>query len=689
MLTETRPEPASVVRAQPVRHQRPDIQGLRALAVVLVIANHVTAVPAGGFIGVDVFFVISGFLITGLLVRERERTGRISFVAFYRRRVRRILPAALVVTAVTVLVGFVAFARVRFDALVVDAIWATLFSANWRLVLTGTDYLHATDALSPLQHYWSLSVEEQFYFVWPVVLVITMALAARRKRFSAAVAISIIGVLSLAFGIWETTTHPTSAYFSTFSRAWELAAGALLALGSHHLKRIRHRARQVLLWGGLATILGSAVLLTSGSAFPAPSAAIPVLGAVALIASGTGTDRPPWSPLSTWVARKIGDASYSLYLWHFPVYVFATVYLTGWERRLIVATLVLTAVLAFASHRWIEKPFLTRAPRVRFFPPAIATAVMLSSCLITAIITPPAPAIAVQGQPVARAGSAPALDARWASVDAAAKAETWPKLTPSLDTIGADAVAPEWIIDGCLGMRGDTDASRRARWERCVYGKPDAAKVAVVVGDSISISWVPGLKAALLPLGYKVQVMSSEQCPAADVKVNATDGSFLEGCEATREATLARIDTMRPDLVFASETPDTIFRLADDATNADATDEWRAGAHRTLARLSAAAKRVFVLQAPPVRGGGPCATQRATPSQCLLSRGFTYDAVGAADQQATEGTSVTFVETSPWFCSAQGQCPSFVGESPVLADGEHLSAAQAKSLAGVLATLVS
>ncbi|MFI0433788.1 MAG: acyltransferase family protein, partial [Candidatus Nanopelagicales bacterium] len=181
---------------------RPDIQGLRAIAVGLVVATHLFGWPTGGFVGVDVFFVISGFLITGLLMRELERTGGISMRNFYARRMRRIFPMSAIVLVCTVVAGFALFAASRADTTLVDAIWAFLFVENWHLVLNGADYFHATDAISPVQQYWSLSVEEQFYVVWPLLMLGlgAAAMARRRRRGAHEATAGMSGRLRAALG---------------------------------------------------------------------------------------------------------------------------------------------------------------------------------------------------------------------------------------------------------------------------------------------------------------------------------------------------------------------------------------------------------------------------------------------------------------------------------------------------------
>ena len=229
---------------RPTTAFRADIQGMRAVAVTAVILAHATGRPAGGFVGVDVFFVISGFLITGLLLREHERSGRISLPAFFGRRIKRILPASLVVLAATVALASWLFNAPRALATWWDAVSAALLVSNWRFEASGTDYFHATDAASPLQHFWSLSIEEQFYLVWPVLLVVLLAVAARGARPVLRSRIVVGGVLvvliaaSFAVAVWQSGAAPQAAYFATGARVWELGAGALLAVCAPLLARL-------------------------------------------------------------------------------------------------------------------------------------------------------------------------------------------------------------------------------------------------------------------------------------------------------------------------------------------------------------------------------------------------------------------------------------------------------------------
>jgi peptidoglycan/LPS O-acetylase OafA/YrhL len=368
---------------QKQRHFRPDIQGLRALAVLLVIAAHAGfSTFAGGFVGVDVFFVISGFLITSLLVREATRTDRISLKGFYARRARRILPAAALVAVATVVASIAFLPLVRAVEVIKDSIWVAAFAANIRFASVGTDYFAQGEPASPLQHYWSLSVEEQYYLVWPLLLVGWLAWAARRKAgpLSLTPALVLVGVLSLAsfcWSLWATYASPTTAYFSTLTRAWELGVGSALAIwmALRSARSYQRPPRWFVEAVGAAGVLAIAVAVLGygpDTPFPGYQALLPVLGTAALLyvggahagdqADDQAAQRRPSSVsrlLSVPLAVVIGDWSYSLYLWHWPVLRIAQDHLG--VDRLPLGQLVLALALVFGlsalSYRFVEEPF--------------------------------------------------------------------------------------------------------------------------------------------------------------------------------------------------------------------------------------------------------------------------------------------------------------------------------------------
>nr|WP_255251691.1 acyltransferase [Mycolicibacterium vaccae] len=348
--------------AHPARTQfRPDIEGMRAIAVVLVILFHGYHQPfTGGFIGVDIFFVISGFLITSLLLRENDRGGRISIAGFYARRVRRILPASTVVVLVTLVATYHWLGFINGNAVAEDAKWTAIFSANVHFALLGTDYFGAQMPPSPLQHMWSLGVEEQFYFVWPAVFLVLVFIArgAQHRRVLAGV-LSVIIVASLSWSVLQTAINQTWAYFSPLTRAWELALGALVAVLAPSIARLKHLwVPTVLAVGGLCAIAVAAFVLTPDTRYPGSAVILPVTGSAALIAAGC-IARPTWvgRALSVRPMQWIGARSYSLYLWHWPLLIIPARYLNK-DLSLLQATgLVALAVLASAlTFRLVEDP---------------------------------------------------------------------------------------------------------------------------------------------------------------------------------------------------------------------------------------------------------------------------------------------------------------------------------------------
>src|SRR3954449_3760656 len=350
---------------------RQDIQGLRALAVLLVVLDHASLGPFhGGFIGVDVFFVISGFLITGLLVSEAERSGRASLLGFYARRARRILPAAALVIVATVGFGIYFLSAVEASGAIKDALWATFFAANFKLAHDGTDYFQNDTPPSPEQHYWSLAVEEQFYVVWPLLVLLLCLYAGWRARRSAGqrslgprvrdLGVSPLVVIvgfSFAYSVSYSTTDPVAAYFSPFTRAWELGIGALAACLSTRLILLRPSVQAALSWGGLAAVGVAALFYDATTVFPGYAAALPVVGTAALLVGGLRA--AAWGPqwlLGLPPMRALGDWSYSIYLWHWPALIIVTEAwrpATGWTGVLVIAAVIPLSAL---TYHFVENP---------------------------------------------------------------------------------------------------------------------------------------------------------------------------------------------------------------------------------------------------------------------------------------------------------------------------------------------
>lgn len=372
---------------------RLDIQALRAAAVLMVVVFHLwpNRLP-GGFAGVDVFFVISGFLISGSLLSELADRGRIRFASFWAKRIRRLLPAALLVIALTAVLSLVfvpTFARQGYFA---EAIASTFYFENWQLAASATNYFAAQP--SPFQHYWSLAVEEQFYLFWPLLLGLVAYFAKRKKALAFAVFIAAASAASFAYSLFLTYAQPNLAYFTTFGRVWEFGLGALIALAGHRV-RLTELGKVLLSLGGFAAILGSSLFLSEDLPFPGWAALIPAIGTAAVILAGLKS-------LPSWLDRIYGlrpvsftgEISYSLYLWHWPLIILLP-WVTGYRPRAaeLLAVLVSTYVLAYLSKRLVEDrfrslPALTaRKPWLTFASAASASAIILAFSLVGSAVT--------------------------------------------------------------------------------------------------------------------------------------------------------------------------------------------------------------------------------------------------------------------------------------------------------------
>lgn len=718
-----RPNPSAArtggpTKAIPPPHRsglRKDIQGLRALAVLVVIFNHLLHWPSGGFVGVDVFFVISGFLITDLMLREQQRTGRISYSGFYRRRFRRIIPASVLVLFVTVVAAFYIYRRVRAQLVFDDAIWSSLFMSNWHFSSVGTDYFGNENLTSPLQHFWSLAVEEQYYLAWPILLIgLAFVLRGRvgQHRHILTGFLAIVIAISLGFAWWQSGAEPTAAYFSTFTRAWELGLGAILAVNLTLVQRLPKSLQPWLSWVGLLGILASLVLIGPESRFPAPWALLPVLSAGLIIAAGAnGGARMLW-PLTNSASQYVGNISYSLYLWHFPIIVLMAAYFPTdtWAR--VLGTLLLIVILSVAGFHLVEDPIRrstwleprsARTRKVRYrdaFPPplgrrigygALAIAVAVDVLFIGYVIGTPQRATVAEAvfatessgstAPTRPAGS-PQTQAD--QIQTALAAATFPDLSPTIDDL-PDSKAPQWTENGC-GTTGPWNAAE------CVYSVPGANRTAAVFGDSIALSWLPGLVLALNKQGYNVHSFVAGQCPSAAVSV-AANGQAGENtsCDDHRQWAIGAIKELAPDLLVISDSNDLMSKLLSKSAGSALVTEWIEGATKTWKQLPSPTSTVVLSPPPGSKNLVDCATVNARPSDCVGNylTSATWTAMNQAERAAAKSVGARYVDVSSWFCSTtNGDCPSFVGTTPVYVDGLHLTKQFSESLAPLLAKAV-
>ncbi|MDW4573358.1 acyltransferase family protein [Microbacterium sp. M3] len=680
--TDVRASPRKPAAAAAKDSFRPDIQGMRALAVTLVLAAHIFHIPSGGFIGVDVFFVVSGFVIARLLLRERDRTGGISLRGFYRRRARRILPASALVITATCAIAFVLFPADRARSTWWDAVAAALGVSNWRFAATETDYFAQALPPSPLQHFWSLSVEEQFYILLPLALILGTILVRSRRSATTGV-VALITVASFAWSVLDSVALPESAYFSSLSRFWELGVGVLLALATPWLGRIPAFIRPVLLYAGIAMILVAAFTLTPESTFPGVNALPPVIGAAIALAAGTGA-RSGYgrvaAPLTNPVAGYLGDRSYSIYLWHWPLVVFApSIVASGWASG--VGILVATLILSELTYRWVETPVrrstwletrsdLLRGPEGRASAIVLAMLVVLASTAVIATrepatATPPASrgvALHPPTPPAAGRIDCPGAVSLQLPTDSCERATG---VVPARDTIASDDGGA--FTAECWRNRDDAPAS-------CTFGSssPDATRVALI-GDSHAAMYIPVLRELAPELNWTISTYVGWGCQWAP-----HEG---EPCEEQSNLAQARLIGDSPyDLVLTASSRKAMNDW-DDATVDRAAAMWQAAVD--------AGSRVVVLESVPIPAVGSidCAqridldpgTDRCDTG---LAEAFTMPDTLSRIADLTPSAHVATVDL---LCDDAG-CPAITGGTRVYRDADgHLTATYLRTMTPYLA----
>ncbi len=693
---------------------RPDIQGLRAVAVLAVALEH-AGVPGlgGGFVGVDVFFVISGFLITQLLLVEVARTGGLSLLGFYARRARRILPAATLVLVVTTLATAFFLSFVQAASVIRDSIWAALFVANVHFGRIGTDYFSADDPPSPLQHYWSLSVEEQFYLVWPLLLLLVLCIvwlvrrrhrAARHRRTSSLPVGWLLGVLTVVGGVslWGsiTLTHrdPTGAYFSTPARVWELAAGATAAVVLPWVSRWPGALRAVLAWSGLALIVVAVVTFGPTTEFPGSAACLPVGGAALLMLTGEQLRFGPGLLLDRGPMQAVGDWSYSFYLWHWPFLLVPAAYI-GRDLSTVDNLLLLGCALAVsaASYRFVENPF-RRSRRLRL---RVRSGFLLYPAAVGLSLVCAVAANAVVQHEVASAASAPPITLRSAPAEPVGKPadlsvaddNTVAMVRASARAAERHQAVPGQLTPDLLDLHSNIAGVGDCNYEfdalrLCQRGAAGGRQAIVLFGDSHARAWIPAVQSVASRAGLAAYYLVKPGCTAARVTPVMANGPFT-GCVQWRSWALDQIRLIHPALTIVTDDVPPVLVGADGqrvtATFARAKLA-TAGLRSTLEDLRPMSGRVVVV------GDVPGLTR--APAQCLSSRNTTladcaaklpgsYLAVRRLTREAAGAAHAGFIDPTRWFC-ARRVCPAVVGATVVYRDQEHLTVAYAEELANPL-----
>ena len=453
-----------------------EIQGLRALAVALVLLFHAGWLP-GGYIGVDVFYVISGFLITSLIVNDQEFTFR----NFYARRAKRLLPMAFVVLLFTA-ISFWLFApstsRLQFSK---DLIASTWYVSNYLYAHWQNDYQNLGATPSPLIHYWSLAVEEQFYLIWPLVLILF-----RSKRKKMVVWITLV---SFIFSVYSIKSSPIFAFYALPTRAFELGIGALIAL---------HPIRAKLIWPGLIMILTGSILFDSQTAFPGWPALVPTIGTALTLISLKNNFF-----LSNRIVGKIGDWSYSIYLWHWPLLTIPALYLQrelGDKEKALL--LIICVWLSAISYKYLENPIRkTSFSNQKIFAGVLVGGIMLTSTAI---------AIGATNKEV-------------------------------FYSINKPIIYANGCHQGYSGFKLKPD---------CIFGDTSATKAIALFGDSHAAQWFPALNIWAKQSGFKLYTFTKSSCPALGIPMKDNGAFKAENCRKFRDAALKQIQNIKPKLVI-------------------------------------------------------------------------------------------------------------------------------------------
>lgn len=596
----------------------PQIQGLRALAALLVTIFHARLMP-GGFIGVDIFYVISGFLITGLILREIETTGTLNLSEFYQRRIKRLLPTSVFVLFVTAIIGFFILPAITRDALGRDLFAAATYSSNYLFAWWENDYQNLNATPSPFIHYWSLAVEEQFYLIWPIFIVF-LAKFGRRIIF---LGIAISTLASLLFSIYLTQAAPIWAFYSLPTRAWELGFGALLLFLPKDSLRNRF-----LPWLGFFALAFSSLAFDETTAFPGSLALIPVLGTAILIGSISVWPRLFNDLSNNKLMQWLGAISYPLYLWHWPALVLPSSALGRPLRiRESLLCIALTIFLAHYTSKWVEAPLRHRKiSKKRVYQGfALTTAISLFSGI--AIASTSSSQITLK-------------DGRY-SFD--------------LNEVTAKPIVYD---DGCHVNYGENKSGE------CVYGDLKASKTIVLYGDSHAAQWFPALEQLAKDRGFRLISLTKSACSSVAADRDDQGAYKSKDCNEWRSNSVERINEIKPAALIMSSFQ--YYRPPSSAKNRQTW--WRNGQEKLLSAVKQSAPYlIYIADTPkPVTDIPNCLSSKNSGS---------CDSTEKTSVQVIDGFSM--IDPNSWFCSSI--CPAIKDGFVVYRDSSHISVAAAIS----------
>ncbi|MGO9100693.1 MAG: acyltransferase family protein, partial [Mycobacterium sp.] len=673
------------------------------------------------FVGPDVFFVISGFLITGQLWREVNTTGTLRMGRFYGGRARRLLPVAATVGVVTVIASAYLLPPLQASRVFLDGIASALYVPNFWFIAEGVHYFGGHLPPSPFQHYWTLGVEEQFYLVWPVLIIATAWLIRRVRRRTKAgaplskrpylVVFTLIAAMSFALSLVVTYVMPAVAYFSLPTRAWDFPVGARVALTAGQWRRLPPRAAVITGWIGLGAILLACNQLTPATPYPGTAALLPVLGTALVIGAGCATPTQGCGRiLAVSPMRATGRLSYAWYLWHFPLLVLIPAWLghpLGLAGRLL--AVLVSGGLAVLTLRYIENPLrfaapLRRSPLASLAVGAAATAVAACVGIVLLVSVPipvgrgaPAAALTITAAPPPTGSNIDAYDAAvrqtFAQVQAAVAASAELQAVPSNLNPPLAGVAAElktMLLNGCLRepLQGGQP--------ECATGDTASTTTLALVGDSHAAMWYPAFQQVAAQRRWRLETLAKGACPLMDLPISNQLFSGLvehfEHCEQWRGQILARLRAEHPRLIVLSQWRGygsgngngwlSGFTSYDPA--------WIDSLTRLVQQLRGTGAQVLVLgPVPDPHTSVPiCLSGHLDDATaCSQRRSTAVNQPGiAAESAATKAGGGQYTDLTELFCTTN-RCPVIVGNTLVYIDEEHVTLEYSRLLAPVMGAL--
>ncbi|SRR6266550_541584 len=636
---------------------RSDIEGLRGIAVLMVVAFH-CGIPgfSGGFVGVDIFFALSGYLITGLLVAEIQKTSRLRLIQFYARRARRLLPACALTLLVTLVVGAVVLAPRELTFASRAARATAVYMSNIFFAGNEVDYFSLRAETNPLVHTWSLGVEEQFYLFWPLLIVLSLQFWRSRKAL--VVVLSTLTVVSLAAGVWFTSYRGTFAFYLLPARAWEFGMGGIAALFPCSPLKLPSRCWLALGWLGILAILASGYFISSDTSFPGYLALIPVIGTVTALVAGTEL---PYSGIGVLLAsaplQMIGRLSYSWYLWHWPFLVLSAALL--FKVSMAVKTSIAAASLVFAAitHRVVERPirfhhYLVERPTLTLCLAAVLTFCSLSMAFLCMRLG-------------VRLANAPEM----ATISAAS------------DDVGR------------MPLRQCMSSLESPEVRSCDFGQTSSAINIILFGDSHAIQWFNPLQHMAELHGWRLTTFVKPGCPATDITPYRNNARFRANCATWRAEAIRQIVALRPSIVLLGNATIYLARKDKPASRLDVTlDEWRDGTRTTLKSLTAAGLQVVAIRDTPLPSFDipTCLARsmrhsRFAEGSCDIDESESVNpAVFEAEKASARGLpKVYFIDLTDQLCKGK-ECQAVQQGLITYRDDNHLTGTFAESLTSVL-----